>query len=234
MSSLADRAARILNRVELDHVTPRRIGRLASFDGQMLARVFAVARHISTGESGAAIILPVSAEALRDRGFLKETERLFGSDPAAARRLMISVAEAEFEGLGVEQRASFARLGAVGPALALTGVTNLAADWAALARQGIALATIGADLILQSSHGGEMTGAFRAMTRAGIHFVATSIDRDGDIPDLIERDVPFAQGLALGAPRPIRTDFETPAPLATAVPLPETRVSFRDALRRAG
>lgn len=211
-----------------------RHGRLPAFDRQMLARVFAVARHISTGESGAAIILPISADSLRDPGFLDETERLFAGDPAAARRLMISVAETEFEALGTGERASLARLAAFGPALALNQSTNLAADWAALARDGIALVAIEADLILHAAHGGEMAGAFRTMARAGIHLVATGIDRESDVPDLIERDVPFAQGQALGAPRPMRTDFGTPAIVAEAEPVPQTRVSLRDVLRRAG
>lgn len=212
----------------------RRRGRLAAFDGLMLARVFAVARHISTGESGAAIILPISAGSLRDRGFVDEAARLFASDPAAAGRLMIAVADADYAGLGTGEHESLADLAAFGAALALNEVTSLAADWASLGRRGIALAAVDAGAILHPSRGGDAIGAVRTMARSGIHLVATGIDRESDIPDLVEHDVPFAQGSALGAPRPMRTDFAAPAASAATGPEPEPRVSFRDVLRRAG
>jgi cyclic-di-GMP phosphodiesterase TipF (flagellum assembly factor) len=75
------------------------------------------------------------------------------------------------------------------------------------------------------------------------------------VPDLLDLDVPLAQGFALGAPRAVRADFSVPRiapPLATAASPPgpapaavplgsassgqpaEERVPFRAFLRRTG
>jgi cyclic-di-GMP phosphodiesterase TipF (flagellum assembly factor) len=62
-----------------------------------------------------------------------------------------------------------------------------------------------------------------SLARQGVLVVAERIEREGDVPDLIDLDVPLAQGFALGAPRAVRADFSLPRiapPLATAASRP--------------
>ena len=84
-----------------------------------------------------------------------------------------------------------------------------------------------------------------ALARAGIRLVATAVERETDVPDLIDLDVPFAQGSVFAAPRAVRADVlaaaapAQAAPAAAAPPAPEEpepppqRRPFRDFLRRA-
>ena len=66
--------------------------------------------------------------------------------------------------------------------------------------------------------------------------MATEGGTDADVPDLIDLDVPFAQGSAFAAPRPVRAEVlaastsDTPVPPTD--PEPERR-PFRSVLRRA-
>ncbi len=73
-----------------------------------------------------------------------------------------------------------------------------------------------------------------ALARAGIRVVATGVADEADVPDLIDLDVPFAQGTAFAAPRPVRAEVlaAPPAEEPTPPPKPERR-PFRSVLRRA-
>jgi cyclic-di-GMP phosphodiesterase, flagellum assembly factor TipF len=91
------------------------------------------------------------------------------------------------------------------------------------------------------------------LSRAGIRLVAERVEREEDVPNLLDLDVPLAQGFVFSPPRPVRAEVlsDTP-PLAKAVPkqeepsepdkaeLPPAPIAaegkrpFRSFLRRAG
>ncbi|WP_163454890.1 EAL domain-containing protein, partial [Escherichia coli] len=66
---------------------------------------------------------------------------------------------------------------------------------------------------------------------------AEGVEREADVPDLLDLDVPFAQGPVFAEPRAVRADVlgappAAPEPEETGPPPP--RRGFRDFLRRAG
>ncbi|WP_375458374.1 EAL domain-containing protein [uncultured Enterovirga sp.] len=219
----------------------RRHGRASDFDRQALARVFAIARHLAGREGGAAIVCPIAPDLLRSADARAETARLFASEPEAARRVMLSIQQHHYASLDANEHEALTQLVSLGPEIALTEVTDLSADWDGLARRGIVVARIGCGLLLDPPNRGELRGGLRALARAEIRIVAGGVDRESDVPDLIELDIPLAQGEALGTPRSIRADpaaspapATAPDPPAPSEPAPERRPSFRDMLRRAG
>jgi cyclic-di-GMP phosphodiesterase TipF (flagellum assembly factor) len=82
-----------------------------------------------------------------------------------------------------------------------------------------------------------------ALGRAGIRLVADGVERETDVPDLIELDVPLAQGGVFAPARVVRTEVlnapppeapePAPPPNEDPEPPPQRR-PFRDFLRRAG
>jgi cyclic-di-GMP phosphodiesterase TipF (flagellum assembly factor) len=77
-----------------------------------------------------------------------------------------------------------------------------------------------------------------ALTRARIRLAIVEVTAEADVPDLIELNVPFAQGNAFAPARPVRGEILAALPVE-APPPPEDdpgpeRRSFRSLLRRAG
>jgi cyclic-di-GMP phosphodiesterase TipF (flagellum assembly factor) len=83
-----------------------------------------------------------------------------------------------------------------------------------------------------------------SLARVGIRLVATGVEAETEVPDLIDLDVPLAQGNVFAAPRAVRAEVLTAAPDAAPPPPPPSpdppsspppqRRPFRDFLRRAG
>jgi cyclic-di-GMP phosphodiesterase TipF (flagellum assembly factor) len=97
----------------------------------------------------------------------------------------------------------------------------------------------------------EVSDLASVLRRAGIKLVAERVEREEIVPDLIDLDVPLAQGFVFAAPRAVRSEVlsppaagdapaaapHSPAPPAEPVeePVPrEERLPFRAFLRRAG
>ena len=135
-------------------------------------------------------------------------------------------------------------------------------DALSLAERGVAQVKVSADLLLREASARQnlsdiaVEDLVAALARAGIRLVATAVERETDVPDLIDLDVPFAQGTVFAAPRAVRADVlaaQAPAQVPTSaaasasahgVPSagasapeepepPPQRRPFRDFLRRA-
>jgi cyclic-di-GMP phosphodiesterase, flagellum assembly factor TipF len=55
------------------------------------------------------------------------------------------------------------------------------------------------------------------LSRAGIKLIAERVEREEDVPDLLDLDVPLAQGFVFSPPRPVRAEVLT-SPIAAAAP----------------
>lgn len=226
-----------------------RHGRSTELDRRMLQRVATIARHLVGRGSEAAVAYGLSPLSLYEPGFLRGIARLVAAEPALAGRLVVALPQASWRNLDAEQAGAVAALkGRVG--FTLDRPADLRFDAVALAGHGVGQVKVPAELLLRPGAARRslsdiaIEDLVTALARAGIRLVAADVTAEADVPDLIDLDVPFAQGPVFAPPRPVRADVlaaQAPAPpVPSAPPTPDDppeptpeRRPFRAFLRRA-
>jgi cyclic-di-GMP phosphodiesterase TipF (flagellum assembly factor) len=215
-----------------------RHGRTTELDRLMLARVTAVSRHLAVRGSDAAVAYALSPHSLFEPGFLRAVGRLVELHPELAGRLILALPQRSWRTLDAEQAGALAALRErIG--LALDRAIDLRLDPAALAARGVGHAKVGVELLLREAGRGaeDLVAAF---ARSGVRLVAEGVEREADVPDLIDLDLPLAQGTVFSPPRIVRPEVLSPPAAAEPEPAPPpgddpapVRRPFRDFLRRA-
>ncbi|KMO30035.1 hypothetical protein VQ03_28865 [Methylobacterium tarhaniae] len=199
-----------------------RHGRTTELDRLMLARVTAIGQHLAGRGSETPVAYALSPGSLFEPGFLRAVGRLIDLHPELAGRLILALPQRSWRSLDAEQASALntlrERIG-----LAVDRVVDPRLDAAALAARGASYAKVGLDTLL-GEHGAALA---TTLARAGIRLVAEGVEREADVPDLIDLDLPLAQGTVFSPPRVVRPEvLSPPAP-------PPVRRAFRDVLRRA-
>ncbi|MCJ2034156.1 EAL domain-containing protein [Methylobacterium sp. J-068] len=223
-----------------------RHGRTTDLDRRMLQQVATIARHLAGRGSLAAVAYGLSPRSLFEPGFLRSLGRLVEGEPDLSGRVMLALPQASWRSLDAEQSGALADLrGRLG--FILDRPLDLRLDPLALADRGVTQVKVPADLLLRPGSRQAMPDIaledlVAALARAGIRLVADGVTREADVPDLIELDVPLAQGAVFAPARVVRSEVlnapppeaPRPAPPPNEDPEPPQRRPFRDFLRRAG
>ena len=224
-----------------------RYGRSTEFDRRMLQRVATIARHLVGRGSEAAVTYGLSPLSLYEPGFLRGIARLVATESALSGRLVVALPQTSWRDLDAEQAGAVAALkGRVG--FTLDRPVDLRFDALALAGHGVGQVKVPAEMLLRPGPARRslsdiaIEDLVTALSRAGIRLVVTDVAAESDVPDLIDLDVPFAQGTVFAPPRPVRADVlaaqappvpsAPPTPDDPPEPTPERR-PFRAFLRRA-
>ena len=218
-----------------------RHGRTTELDRRMLTRAGTILRHLAKRGSDARLTYGLSPFSLFEPGFLRDVARMAGDDQTLA-SLDIALPQASWRGLDSGQFALLSALrGRIGFCLDRPG--DLRFDAKDLADHGIGQVKVPADLLLRPAPGAgaisdiALEDLAPALARSRIRLVVTDVATESDVPDLIDLNIPFAQGAAFAPARPVRTEIladlprEDPPPPADD-PGPERR-PFRSFLRRA-
>ena len=222
-----------------------RHGRTTALDRRMLAKVATVARHLLGRGSNAVVGYSLSPHSLYEPGFLRSLGDLVSGESELANRITVALAQASWRGLDAEQKAVLGTLrGRIG--LMLDRPVDLRFETSLLAEHGVGQVKASAELLLrtplQAVSDIALEDLVTSLARAGIRLVAGDVAQEADVPDLIDLDVPMAQGAVFAAPRPVRTDVVAARPEQPVEPAPSEppdqdpppqRRSFRDFLRRA-
>jgi len=190
-----------------------RAGLTAELDGKVAARAAAIARHLVTRGSDAFVTANLAHESLSAPGFLRALGRIIEAYPDVAGRLAFEIAQRSWRMLDAEVAGALEALRAKGALFVMDRATDLRLDAFGLADRGVRFVKLPAALLL-SHLGARAPGLDIAvgdlaavLARAGIRLVADAVEREEDVPDLIDLDVPLGQGLVFGAPRAVRADL---------------------------
>ncbi|MBX9932689.1 MAG: EAL domain-containing protein [Methylobacterium sp.] len=216
-----------------------RHGRTTDLDRRMLQKVATIGRHLAGRGSNAAVAYALSPFSLFEPGFLRSLARIVGDEPGLAGRLVVSLPQASWRSLDGEQAGALSALrGQLG--FTLDRPVDLRFDPIALAERGIGQVKIPADMILRPGSRQAMPDIaledlVASLSRAGIRVVADRVEREADVPDLIDLGLPLAQGALFAPARAVRAEVlaAIATPAATGEPATPRR-PFRDFLRRAG
>ena len=234
-----------------------RLGHAAEFDRKVLLRATAIVRHLVARGSDAIVSCNLSPQSLTEPGFLRSVGRLVDAYPDAVGKIVLELSQRCWRTLDAERAGALASLRDMGVPFALDRATDLRLDPLALADRGVRFVKLPADLMLKPDVGRgldiEMTDLAAVLLRAGIKLIAERVEREETVPDLIDLDVPLAQGFVFAPPRAVRAEVLTPQMPAEQAPAPEpvpappqaaeakpqpvaaaSRLPYRAFLRRAG
>ncbi len=231
-------------------------GHVADFDRKVLTRAAGIARHLVGRGSDARVSCNLSPASL-EGGILRAAGRVAEAYPDVADRLVLELSQRCWRALDADTAGTIALLRQKGLTFALDRAADLRLDPLALAERGVSYVKLPVELLLRPPTGGGLDIAVSdlatVLTRAGIRLVAERVEREQDVPNLIDLDVPLAQGFVFAPPRAIRPEVLAPGAVPAAVvqsepqpasaqpeavaPVPvdaQERRPFRAFLRRAG
>ena len=168
-----------------------RHGRTTALDRRMLRSVATIARHLQGRGSNAAVAYGLSPLSLFEPGFLRSLGGLVGDGPDLSGRLVVALPQASWRSLDPEQKTVLAELrGRIG--FVLDRPTDLRFDAAALAERGIGQVKVPAALLLRPPARATLSDIaledlVASLGRAGLRLVACDVEREADVPDLIDR-----------------------------------------------
>ncbi|WP_188312077.1 EAL domain-containing protein [Salinarimonas soli] len=195
-------------------------GLTPELDAKMVARTAALARHLAARGSEAQVACPLAPASLRTPGFLRALGRVLESHPDVLGRLVLGISQRCWRTLDAETAGALSQLRGRGVAFALDRAGDLRLDPLALADRGVRFLKVPVGLLLRPDgadrHDYAMADFAAVLARAGIRLVAEGVEREGDVPDLIELDVPLAQGTVFAPSRAVRPEVLGGAPAAPA------------------
>lgn len=233
-----------------------------SFDAVVLTHVLSVARFLKAKGNGQFVSCNICNSTWAEPRAVASLTRLFENYRGFADALIIEVPQRVFRALDPTSLGHLGAISAAGYRFALDQVHDLRLDPPALADRGVRFVKVPVDVLggtdrRVKSADIALEDVVPFLLRAGIATIAEKLAEDRSVADAIEFDISLGQGLALGAPRPVRpeiladpekaaaasitSDAELPAPapqpsevaaINAAPPQPE-RLPFRSFLRRA-
>jgi cyclic-di-GMP phosphodiesterase TipF (flagellum assembly factor) len=186
-------------------------GLAPELDGKVAARAAAVARHLVNRGSDAFVTSNLSPAAVRTPGFLRALGRIMEAYPDVLGRLAFEISQRCWRTLDAETAGALDQLRAKGAFFLLDRAIDLRLDPLTLADRGVRYVKLPAQMLVDPQPGYgldfEIADLALVLSRAGIKLVADRVEAERVVPDLIEFDIPLAQGFVFGAPRAVRTDI---------------------------
>lgn len=193
-------------------------GRIPQVDRRMVERCASVALRVSA-RGGGLLFVNLARETLADPACFGAISALLESQQELKRLLVFEIAQGPFETLSESERRAVEALVAQGVRLSLDRVEDLRLDARSLTRRGVRFVKLRAERLLDPSaatglaiHPADLANL---LVRNGVELIATHVEEERTVPELLDMEVRLAQGELFGVPRPVRPaapDQTTPQP----------------------
>lgn len=181
-----------------------RSGLSGTLDNLVLFRCIQLVRRLGPRRPEVRFFLNLSAVALADQTFFGEFMEYMLNHRALAERFVFEMTQSDVEDLDGDIERNLISLGRNGFSFSMDQVTNLNFEPALLAEHFFRYVKIDADKLLEGN--GEVRSADLSqwLRRHNLDLIATKIEDEKVVPEILEYDVGFAQGFLFGEPRPSR------------------------------
>ena len=210
---------------------------IAEIDRRTVQRCAAVALRLSA-RGGGAVFVNVAPQTLADARALAAITSLLDGQEELRRLLVLEFRQPDFAGLSPDARKTLDGFVEQGVRLSLDGAPDLRFEPRELSRLGVRFVKVRAEKLLdpESARGAAIHPADLAslLSRHGVDLVATHVEHEKLVPELLDMEVAFAQGALFGMPRPVRPAApDAGAALAGAVaPAQASRLVARNVAAR--
>ena len=217
----------------------------ARYDRLLVSRALRMIRYFRSKQRDITILCEVTGAMLAANPAFDELISELRRDREAARSLVIAFPQKAYTGFRQAETDLLRFFTELGIRFGVMRLHDMKLDPAQLARDNVRVVGVDVGRIIAAIptgmsgldvHVADLAGLF---ARRDIDFVVQNLETEQELLDIMDFDVPLAQGLLLGEPRPVNPDLieaageaePGPAPLAPA-PSPE-RQPLRNFLRRA-
>jgi cyclic-di-GMP phosphodiesterase TipF (flagellum assembly factor) len=214
-SRLRDRGGRIIMPAEYLAVAEPD-GLVSGIDNLLLFRCVQIVRRLAKQDRKVGIFCNISLASLADESFFPQFLEFLGQNKDTAGGLIFELGQSAFDARGSVEARNMAKLADMGFRFSLDKVTDLALDFADLARADVKFIKICGAVMLeqlleadgdasQKSIRDIDAADFAALSRRyGVEIIAEKIESERQVVDILELDVAFGQGNLFGEPRAIR------------------------------
>lgn len=184
----------------------RHAGLVARLDAAVIRKCLRIAEQIIRREPGASVFCNIDPESLRGSAAMSLLEML-EKDRTAAGLIVFELTAEAFEALGPVEHETMEALVELGCRFSLDNLKSLALDGAKLSHHHVRFLKVDASVLLDPDvESGDIhpSDFARLMARSGIDVVVTRVQAEAQVLDVLDFDVPLAQGHLFGRPRPVR------------------------------
>lgn len=188
-----------------------RVGIMPIVDNAVLFRSVQILRKMARKNRETGVFCNISTQSLSDSEFFQQFIEFMGENRNLSGSIIFEFTQAAFNDLGPIELANLEALCELGFRFSLDNVTRLDLDCSTLAERGVRYIKIDANTLMQSPQtaGANIHAAdFAALlARYGIELIATRIETEAQVVDILDYDVKFGQGNLFSPPRPVRADM---------------------------
>jgi cyclic-di-GMP phosphodiesterase TipF (flagellum assembly factor) len=196
-------------------------GLSAQLDRTVLFRSVQLVRRLQARNRDIGLMVPLSAAGLLDGDQFRDVIDYLAANKAIAPSLILQLRQDGYRAFGALELESLGAMTQHGYRFVLDDVQDLRFDARDMADRGARFVKVPADVILGRAgalpadiHVADLPGL---LARYGIDLIASRIETESTVVDLLDYDVRYGQGFLFSPPRPVRAEV-----LGTD-PLPERR-----------
>lgn len=203
---------------------PRRGGQdvIRHIEGVALLEAVAIARRSRTGGQPVSLHIPLSRATLSDETAIEQLLVTLDANRAIASGLIFLISENDWQTLTTRDRAMLDQMMRKGAGFSLAGVTSLRVDLADLAGRGVRSLRVDAATFIETPEvftDFHITDIANYLARFEVSLLATGIENEKQIVELLDNDIVLVKGNYIAAPGPVRADLVLDPTRQAAQPL---------------
>lgn len=171
-------------------------------DNVLLVRSVQVLRRLGPDTRIKGVFSNVSMHSLLDSDYYPELIEFMEENNSLSENLVFEISQTEMLGLTQTELSCLDTLGALGYTFCLDNVADIEADFGALSDRYFRYVKVGAERFL-GGPGRKAADLKRRLDGLGMQLIIEKVEREGDVADLLDHGVEFAQGHLFGEPQPM-------------------------------
>lgn len=185
-------------------------GLLPLFDYVRIERSAIVAERLASRGKSGAVFSCASGEALNEPDFTRSMQLDFVARPATARQLILTFQQSDIRAFRASEQRAVSALSALGFRFAISALTDLDMNFAAMANAGFGFVKVDAAMLMHGlpHPGGHIppSDVCRFLADQGFGLIVEGIDSEETLARLFGFGVLMGQGTLFGGRRPVKAD----------------------------
>lgn len=183
---------------------------IAVLDSFVLHKVPEIFDHFDARRSDAGLFCNISAVSLLDHRVFERLKILRNKIERFENQLVLEFSQSQFKSMAAVEHETLNALKEMGFRYSLDKVYDLSANWSSYAAEGIDFVKIPSEVLLQDPEAVNLdihlADLARLISRKGLNVVATHIEDEKEVVEILDQDIRFGQGYTFGQPRLLRLD----------------------------
>lgn len=171
-------------------------------DNVLLVRSIQVLRRLGPDTRIKGVFGNVSMHSLLDADYYPELIEFMEENNSLSENLVFEISQAEMQGLTRSELSCLDTLGALGYTFCLDNVADIDTDFSSLSDRYFRYVKVSAESFL-GGPGRKASDLKRQLDGLGMQLIIEKVEKEGDVADLLDHGIEFAQGHLFGAPQPM-------------------------------